>query len=79
MLSLTDNKNENSPINKLIWWLLTGLAGIVFATIGSWAMTVDRRLDEVTNRQISTDKTIVEINTKLGILLDFRRQDEKDK
>jgi hypothetical protein len=68
-------QNYNATANKLLWFILTGITAIVFAVVGSWATNVDRRLNDAIERQIATEKAIIEINAKLDIILRVAGQD----
>jgi hypothetical protein len=64
----------NGTASKLLWYLLTGVTAVAVATISSWATSVDRRLDETLKGQIAHEKAVVEINTKLDMLVQQTRQ-----
>lgn len=66
----------STPVNdshKILWFFISGLATIAFATVSGWAIDVNKRIDETAKHQIVIEQTIVRIETKLDILLKFHQ------
>ncbi len=61
------------PENKLTWFLIATLTTVALATLGSWGINTERDVAALTEHANKTDRLVIEINTKLDLLLVLSR------